>query len=116
MCTKLLTKNRRKKKQKERGPYRVAGIDLVPVVQVQVVALLLHDGRDVIPPEDPHSPATQQPHLHQDTGLDAKDVIPLQLSGLQGLLGGVGGAWPSQLDVLGSQVTLPNTPILTSRR
>ena len=39
------------------GTHRVAGVDLVPVVQLQVVALLLHDRRDVIAPEDPHPPA-----------------------------------------------------------
>ena len=43
-----------------RRAHRVAGVDLVPVVQVQVKTFLLHDGRDVLPPSA-RSPGPMEP-------------------------------------------------------
>ncbi len=36
-------------------PHLIAGVDLVPCVQVEVKALVLHDRGNVLPSEDPES-------------------------------------------------------------
>ena len=43
------------------GMHRITDVDAGPVVQLQVVALVQHDGRDALPAEDPDAPA----HLRQ---------------------------------------------------
>jgi len=44
-------------RRRRRKSHRVGDVDAGPVVQLQVVALVQHDGRDALPPEDPHAPA-----------------------------------------------------------
>ena len=44
--------------------HRVSNVDLGPVVQLQVVALVQHDRRDALPAENPHPPAPSSRRTH----------------------------------------------------
>ena len=66
--------------------YRVVDVDLLPVVQVDIVALLLHDGGDVLPPEKEQPPDGESSGLvilqnaHGCKGVLPHVVYPLQES------------------------------------